>query len=231
MLIKRLNTNIMLDLELAGFPDNYNPAITQIGAIHFDIETGRELASFCEFPQLQSSLNFGPAQDTITITWCKIHNPEALKKSQESTVTLDNALKAFTAWVDSYRESTRREAQASCVRDLMGEVKIWANGSMQDNRWIDTAYTICNLAKPWKYYSNMCIMTTNNTVLELTGRNYRMEAEQDRKGAHDAVADCMHQIGWFMPCLTALRDNSRKRRIDDQNETYRRNQRRMLTRQ
>ncbi|KAF7863891.1 hypothetical protein EAF04_006856 [Stromatinia cepivora] len=165
------------------------------------------------------------------MTWCKDNDPEVLKKSQESTVTLDNALKAFSAWISSCLESTRQEAEASCVRFSMGEVKIWANGSMQDNRWIDTAYTVCNLTKPWKYYSNMCIMTTNNTVLELTGRNYRLEAEKDRKGAHDAVADCVHQIGWFMQCLTALRDNSRKRKIDNQNETSRRNQRRMLTRQ
>ncbi|KAI9648401.1 hypothetical protein NHQ30_003034 [Ciborinia camelliae] len=201
----KFNTNIMLDLELAGDPKRHNPAITQIGAIHFDIKTGAILSKFCVYPSLESCLDLGLAQDEETMIWARTECPAVLKKSLESDTPLKEALEAFTTWIGSCLSNTK--AKVSRGRFYSGEVKIWANGSMQDNRWIDTAYTACDLEKPWKFYSNMCIMTTNSMVLELTGRNYCFEAIKSRKNAHDAVADCMHQIGWFMNGLNALKNN------------------------
>lgn len=79
MLTEELDVHIMLDCELAGHPKLHNPVITQIGAVHFDIDTGEELSRFNKFPCLQSCLDCGLVQDECTT------KPTKLELTQNNT--------------------------------------------------------------------------------------------------------------------------------------------------
>ncbi|TGO71243.1 hypothetical protein BELL_0603g00110 [Botrytis elliptica] len=182
----------MVDCELAGHPNLIKPAITQIGAIFFDIETGEEKSRFEVYPSLQSCLDHGLVQDHLTM------------QSEESTVTLKEALQAFTAWIESCKNATYDTIMKSGGRYQFGNTLLWANGSMQDNRWLHFAYEACKLKQPVIFWQYRCAMTANYTASKIRKRNFRKEADLDRQGQkHDAVQDCLHQIGWLVKGLNA----------------------------
>ncbi|KAF7953603.1 uncharacterized protein EAE97_001002 [Botrytis byssoidea] len=89
-------------------------------------------------------------------------------------------------------------------RYRFGNTLLWANGSMQDNRWLHFAYETCELKQPVIFWQYRCAMTANYTASKTTKRNFRKEADLDRQGQkHDAVQDCLHQIGWLVKGLNA----------------------------
>ncbi|KAF7938804.1 uncharacterized protein EAE98_001142 [Botrytis deweyae] len=204
MLPKELDTHIMVDCELAGHPNLIKPAITQIGAIFFDIETGEEKSRFEVYPSLQSCLDHGLVQDHVTMQWVNVNCPQVLKRSEESTVTLKEALQAFIAWIESCKHATYDTIMKSGGRYQFGNTLLWANGSMQDNRWLHFAYETCKLKQPVIFWQYRCAMTANYTASKITKRNFRKEADLDRQGQkHDAAQDCLHQIGWLVKGLNA----------------------------
>ena len=77
---KDIHTNIMLDLETAGHPTLHNPAIIQIGAIHFDIDSGKELSVFGTYVNLQSCFDHKLATDESMLIWLEENIP--VRKSQ-----------------------------------------------------------------------------------------------------------------------------------------------------
>ncbi|TGO30592.1 hypothetical protein BPAE_0004g00490 [Botrytis paeoniae] len=205
-----LYVNIMVDCELAGHLDMNKPAITQIGAAFFDIETGEERSRFEEFPNLQSCLTRGLVRDHVTIEWVDKNCPEVLMISQKSTTTLKEALQAFTTWIKRRQKSTRETIRNSGGRYRFGGTLLWANGSMQDNRWLHFAYEACELIQPVEYFQYRCAMTANYTAELITKRNFRREADRVRRGKrHDTVKDCLHQIGWLVNGLnTSMRNQA-----------------------
>ncbi|TGO53548.1 hypothetical protein BCON_0121g00290 [Botryotinia convoluta] len=183
MLPEVLDVHIMVDCELAGHPNMNKPAITQIGAVFFDVETGEEKSRFEGFPNLQSCLARGLVQDHVTLEWVDRNCPEVLMISQESTTTLKEAFGG---------------------RYRFGDTLLWANGSMQDNRWLHFSYETCKLIQPVKFFQYKCAMTANYTAQKITKRNFRREADRVRREQrHDAVKDCLHQIGWLVNGLNA----------------------------
>lgn len=204
MLSEELDTHIMVDCELAGHPNLIKPAITQIGAIFFDIETGEEHSRSEVFPSLKSCLDHGLVQDHVTTQWVERNCPQVLEKSQESTVTLKEALEAFTAWIERCKRATYDAIIKSGGRYWFGSTLLWANGSMQDNRWLHFAYETCELKQPVIFWQYKCAMTANYTANKITKRNFRREPDLDRqRQKHDAVQDCLHQIGWLVKGLNA----------------------------
>ncbi|ESZ98086.1 hypothetical protein SBOR_1542 [Sclerotinia borealis F-4128] len=170
MSAKDVRTHIMLDLEIAAHPLKHNPAIIQIGAIHFDIETGAHL----------------------------------------NKVLLDVAFTRFTTWLSSCHKSTRADINAKHPAakydptDL--QIMIWAYGSTQDCRWMESAYKACDLKKPWMYYNDLCVRTYCEMAFSITGRNIRREVDKSFVGKkHNAIDDCKHQIIYLIRCRDALR--------------------------
>lgn len=215
-------SHIMLDLELAGHPTNNNPAIIQLGAVHFDIKTGEILSEFSRYINLQSNLSSGMITDDDTLQWLEKNIPQTLQASIDSHLTLPAALSEFNTWVRQCHINIQdildyRHGPYKYNR-LDTETAIWSFGSTEDGRWINTAYENCNIARPWTRHSYMCARTSNEITLSETGRDYRREADQrfaESRKKHDAIEDCKHQIGWLIKGRNALRNFLRAQTSSD----------------
>jgi len=98
----------MLDLECTA-KSAHNPAIIQIGAVHFDIDTGRELRSFTSRVNLQSSIDKGLVQDMDTLNFLMRKIPITLEKSKTCRTELPTALKSFSKWLEKRVNANERE--------------------------------------------------------------------------------------------------------------------------
>ncbi|QSZ29563.1 hypothetical protein DSL72_004078 [Monilinia vaccinii-corymbosi] len=176
----------MLDLEIAANPQTHNPAIIQIGAIHFDIETGEELGYFSKHINLESCIESGMVTDSDTLQWLEKNIPETLSASKESQVPLVLALNRFTTWLSMRHISTKSiiatEYPTARYDSTDLQLMIWAYGSTQDCRWMGSAYKACNLKKPWVYYNDLCVRTYCEAAFSITGRNIRREAAKSFVG-------------------------------------------------
>ncbi|TGO30589.1 hypothetical protein BPAE_0004g00460 [Botrytis paeoniae] len=206
MSAKDVRTHIMLDLQIAAHPLKHNPAIIQIGAIHFDIETGEVLKTFSIEINIESCIESGLVTDSDTLQWLEKSIPDTLSASQNSKVALQIALKRLTAWLSSCHKSnqvsinTNYPAARFDPTDL--QVMIWAYGSTQDCR----AYKAADLRKPWMYYNDLCVRTYCEAAFSITGRNIRREVDKSFAGKkHNAIDDCKHQILYLTKCRDALR--------------------------
>ncbi|KAF8848520.1 hypothetical protein BDZ45DRAFT_810720 [Acephala macrosclerotiorum] len=82
------NANIMLDLEYTAAAA-HNPAILEIGAVWFDIDTGTELATFKSLVSLISCLGLGLVQTDVTVAWLANNIPDTLATSRTTKVSLE----------------------------------------------------------------------------------------------------------------------------------------------
>ncbi|KAG4034931.1 hypothetical protein MFRU_002g02800 [Monilinia fructicola] len=209
MSVKDVRTHIMLDLEIAAHPLKHNPAIIQIGAIHFDIETGNHLKYFSTHINLESCIESGLITDSDTLQWLEKKIPDTLSASRNSKVALEFALKKLTTWLLSCHKATKSDITVKYPTakydstDL--QLMIWAYGSTQDCRWMESAYKACDLKKPWMFYNDLCVRTYCETAFSITGRNIRRDVDKSFAGnKHNAIDDCKHQILYLIKCREAL---------------------------
>lgn len=94
-----IHTNVMLDLGTAA-GDAPNPCILEIGAIHFDINTGEELDHFSTIINYVSCLSAGLVSDQSTREWITQHIPETFDAARRSSTTLTKALTDFAEWLE-----------------------------------------------------------------------------------------------------------------------------------
>ncbi|TVY24823.1 hypothetical protein LHYA1_G005001 [Lachnellula hyalina] len=197
---KDVHTNIMLDLECAAI-NTHNPAIIELAAVYFDIDTGEELDSLCTPVSLQSSLEHGLITDDNTLGWLKREIPQTLKTSQECCISLPQAIMRISKFVKkSIRETESRRIKAGLLKPYKSQPMIWGNGSMADNTWIRSAYKACSMEVPWEYYNDMCVRTVVKQVWAQTGKDYSLPPlAPPRQGLkHDALSDCRFQIAYIV---------------------------------
>jgi hypothetical protein len=207
MTAKRLITHVMLDLETVSL--SFNPAIIQIGAICFNIETGEELSWFTTHINLQSCLDCGLTQDEDTLQWLERNIPDTLKKSRACKTLLPRALNQFSIWLKSCLNGKIRELNAEGIRDPP-KLAIWSNGSNADAVWIRSAYKSCNMEPVLdglcRYHHQWCVRTIVQSCAILMGTNYFLEANKTRDllTHQNAIYDCKHQIKYFVKAWNAL---------------------------
>lgn len=98
---------------------------------------------------LESCIGFGLITDSDTLQWLEKNIPTTLSASRNSKVALDVALEQFTTWLSSCHKSTKANISSNYPTakfdptDL--QIMIWAYGSTQDCRWMESAYKACEL--------------------------------------------------------------------------------------
>lgn len=205
--IASMNThaNIMLDLEVTVL--EANPCILEIGAVHFDLSTGKELRSFRTIVSLQSCLNVGLVTTPDIITWLSKNIPGTLAASTKSQVTLHEALTKLAGFIHTSHTATKQALRVWGQHTQASDstVRIWGNGAIADNTWIDSAYKACKMhdSKPWKFTGDMCVRTAVKTFGEIMGRDFAKE-EVFKARKHDAVDDCRHQIRYLVKARNAV---------------------------
>ena len=206
----------MLDLECTSV-EAPNPAIIELAAVHFDSDTGAELGSLKTPINLKSCLDKGlvtdeGAEGDCTWNWLHHNIPETLIRSQETSVSLEQALFKLSQFV---RKScaTWEERQQSLGNPVRKSVQpiIWGNGAVADNIWIRSAYQACGMERPWRFTSDICVRTAMHLVQSMSGRNFKY-GEQFEGNAHDALDDCRHQIKYLVKAVNYIKEGERLRR-------------------
>jgi hypothetical protein len=196
------HTNIMLDLECcdALVPD---PAIIELAAIHFDLDTGETLGSFTTPINYQSCIDHGLKTSKDGLAWVNANIRSTLTKSEESSIVLSHALFKFSKFL---RDSIQRNAEkrmASGLSSDRSQLMIWGNGAVADNVWIASAYRACDMERPWKFYNDMCVRTFVKQCAYMTGKDFaRNEAFKGKK--HVALDDCLHQVSYLVKARNHL---------------------------
>lgn len=163
----------MLDLETMGTEPGC--AIVSIGAVQFDLLTGKLGKKFYASIDLSSCLNVGLTVSGSTIMWWMQQGPEARAKLLENPTHIMEALTEFTKWV-----------QSVFGYDISA-YNIWGNSAAFDCGILSAAYDKLHLARPYSPWNERCF----RTVKGLFPRNL---PKKDSTKAHDPIYDCEYQI-------------------------------------
>lgn len=167
--------NLMIDLETMG-TDSYS-AILSIGAVGFDMETGKTGPEFYCNVDLDSCIKKGLRLNGRTVMWWMAQSNEARESlTNPAPKKLEDALSSFSLWV---RSNFSEES-----------VQVWGNSARFDLGILQNAYEKVNMDAPWKFNNERCVRTLASFSPE-TKRNYVHDGVD-----HNALSDCYKQIGY-----------------------------------
>ncbi|CAH9014480.1 putative endodeoxyribonuclease protein [Vibrio phage 277E43-1] len=171
----------MLDIESMGVGNN--PALIQIAAVAFDINTGECGSTFDMKIDLKSSMDAGLSISAGTINFW-LTNQSVTQEARNIVMsetgdhrqggnTLNIALIEFSAWM-----------KENNIKYVHG------NGSASDNVWLRSAYEAVMLECPFSFRDDVCFRTLK-TVAKRTG----WKDDVEREGVyHDGLDDARHQV-------------------------------------
>lgn len=174
--------NMMIDLETLG--TFMNAPVVTIGAAFFDPMTGDVGGTFYEKIDISESMKYGTA-DAETIRWWLTQDPLAQKELASAKSAMADVLNALTAFYNTGRDA-----------------KVWANGPSFDATILDYAYWKCLGRKaPWPFWNVRDV----RTVVQLAEGLVKKPAAFTRGTAHNALDDCIFQIGYVSKMWRELR--------------------------
>lgn len=172
----------MIDIETMG--NMSHSAIVSIGAVRFDLETGKTGATFYMNVDLQSCLDAGLIINADTLMWWLNQSEAARKKIIEKGHPLNKALISLSAFVTK-------------------DDQVWGNSARFDLGILSDALNTLGMPIPWDFRKERCVRTLVSFAPEVK------DAEPNTGVAHDALADCMFQINYCSKIFNKLKDGSR----------------------
>lgn len=161
--------HVMLDLETMGTEPGC--AIVSIGAVEFDLKSGKIGEKFYCTIDLQSCVDAGLKINPSTLIWWMAQSEQAREKICSDSILLSDALDAFSLWF---------------LR--IGGVNIWGNSASFDCGILTACYKALKMPTPWAFYNEKCY----RTVVNLFPSN---KLKKDASKSHDPIYDCEYQIG------------------------------------
>ena len=170
--------HLMLDIETMG--NKSNSAIISIGAVEFDIETGKTGKEFYRNVSLKSSIDLGLNVDADTVMWWMNQSDDARKSlTNEKAVSINQALVDFREF---------------CNKDY----QIWGNSARFDCGILQNAYNKAGIPIPWDFRKERCVRT-------LVSFNPEIKNNFPSVGtAHNAISDCYLQVGYCSAIWSSL---------------------------
>lgn len=132
--------HLMLDLETMGV--NPDAAITAIGAVMFDLETGELGDTFYRVIDLATAVDRGGVMDASTVLWWMQQSDEARRIYTTQGGDYLLALEDFAGFC-YHRQPT----------------DVWGNGAMFDNAILARAYQRAKMPQPWSFRADRCFRT------------------------------------------------------------------------
>jgi hypothetical protein len=162
--------HLMLDIETMG--NESFSSILSIGAVEFDIETGKTGKEFYVNVDLQSCMDLGLIVNASTIMWWMQQNEQARKDLvKKNALSIQKALLEFLEF---------------CNKDY----EIWGNSARFDCGILQNAYNKAGIPIPWDFRKERCVRTLVSFAPEIK-YNYNSIGT-----AHNAIDDCKFQIGY-----------------------------------
>ena len=171
--------DIMVDLETMD--SGPQAAIVAIGAVAFDVESGR-LGHALYLPvSLSTSVKYGGKMGADTVLWWLKQSKDASSEftNEDECFHIEDALIEFESFINLVSD-----------RD---SVRIWGNGASFDNVILASAYKNAFLQVPWKFWNDRCYRTM---------KSLHPNIKMDRVGTHhnamdDAKTQAKHLIRIF----------------------------------
>lgn len=167
--------HVMLDLETMG--KNSNSAIVSIGAVEFDIKTGKTGREFYSRVDLQSCLDIGLKVNASTIYWWLQQNDAARLELTKPARKLRDVLIDLTIWFGENKH----------------DFYLWGNGARFDIGIIEDAYVVCGFNTPWNFRNEKDLRTITGFSPEIKNR-----IQTENTGVeHNPIDDCKTQIKYL----------------------------------
>lgn len=179
--------HIMVDIETMG--NQSGSALTSIGAVEFDLNTGEIGRTFYTKVNLQSCVDAGLKMNADTVLWWLRQNEEArneiaVRKPDEVVPKLHEALDLFTQFVKD------------CGRET---VCLWGNSARFDMGILSDAYGAIKKRIPWDFRLERCVRTLSAFAPEIK------QSMPFEGTVHNAMDDCKHQIKYCVATWNAMR--------------------------
>jgi hypothetical protein len=172
--------HLMIDLEtLSTRPD---AAILSIGAVFFNIETGKLGDGFHCGIKMEDSNIYGHI-DPKTVGFWLLQSQEA----QESINRMTGGDNAFTL-----AEALQRFNQFFNLSTNPPRVKVWGNGAGFDPILMESSYRRCGLEAPWKFWMTRDVRTIVDLGRDLIGFDPKKDTPFEGV-QHSALDDAIHQ--------------------------------------
>jgi exodeoxyribonuclease VIII len=176
--------DIMVDLETLGLGNT--PVISQISAVNFDIESGDVFEEFNNVVKPQTCVQLGMKIDGGTVEWWLKQDYPVLEKVIVNSITDGRPIKEALILLRDFIEESKK---THGVKD----VRIWGNGTLADNKWLESAYEMAGIPIPWKYWENSDVRTLVDLGWRLSGKDFKKDTSFVGE-KHNAIDDCKHQI-------------------------------------
>jgi hypothetical protein len=154
--------DVMLDLETLGLGNA--PVISQISAVAFDINNGSTFEEFNEKTSPQSCVKIGLKIDAGTVEWWLKQDQGVLNNVIVKSITegdeITNVLQSFSKYLSNLKKTHNAK-----------ELRVWGNGTLADNKWIESAFELANIPKPFKYWEHSDVRTLVDLGLRITGKD------------------------------------------------------------
>ena len=175
--------HLMIDLETLG--TFMNAPVVTIGACFFDPLTGKIGDKFYEKIDIAEAMKFG-TPDAETIRWWLTQDPAAQKELASAKSSMSDVLTRLAKFYNSGNDA-----------------KVWGNGPTFDVTILDYAYYKCLGQKaPWPFWNVRDV----RTVVQLAEGLVKKPAAFTKGGvAHNALDDCIFQVGYVSKMWMALR--------------------------
>jgi hypothetical protein len=132
--------HVMLDLETLG--TKADAVILSIGAVKFDLETGKmDDDGFYASVSVDSNLALGRKISENTLIWWMNQSKKAQAVFHEPKQTLETALLSMIEWLGHNKRC------------------IWSNGADFDIPMLAHAYDQLGHEPPWEYWNSRCVRT------------------------------------------------------------------------
>ena len=182
-------THIMLDIETMG--NTSNSAITSIGAVEFNLDTGEIGNKFYTKVDLKSCTDLGLVINPDTVLWWLKQNEQArLEIADRSTQPphLVEALHKFTEFIKLCG------GKDNCL--------IWGNSARFDCGIMADAYNKINVRIPWDFRNERCVRT-------LVSFKPSIKENMPFTGVlHNALDDCIHQIKYCVATFNSIKQSA-----------------------
>lgn len=172
--------DIMIDLE--GMDSKRTAVIVSLGAVYFDIKTGKTGDTFyieVSKDGIRQQLNMGRTWSLDTMIWWMSQTDEArsvfLKNKYEKTGIVD-MLYQFRAFCNQCDD----------------KVRIWGNGVDYDNVALRDCYETFDIKCPWRYSHNRCYRTMR-ALFNKSGHDLQRVGTH-HNGLDDAISQALHLI-------------------------------------
>lgn len=170
----------MLDLE--AFDSQDTAIIVSLGAVYFDLKTGKlgeEFYMEVNKAGIEKQYKLGRTFSWDTFIWWMHQSDEAravFTRNNPERTSIENVLYEFITFC---QHST-------------GNVRIWGNGVNYDNTVLRSCYKTMGIGCPFRYQYDRCYRTAKN--------QFGNRAKMERVGTHhhglwDAKSQALHLIG------------------------------------